>query len=237
MQPRMPKLKSLRRRLLSAALVTANVFIAIDAPAAVIRSPASATAASSLGQFTPELAINQAGLFFHPFNSGVDDFEAYLATDPTHTTDGVGAWYGTNSNNGPTLWLELDDTYSVSGMALWTGYHDFSAETLSVWLSADGMTYLKVANQVSVNGLAHLDETPAQRFDWVPLSVRYAFLQLDCASTALACGIAEVAFRTESLSVPEPGSLSVLASGAVALWLRRRGQRSSAATSPAGASC
>lgn len=193
-----------------------------------------------------ENTINQSGLS-SGYDSGVTDFDTYLASEPEHTSDANGnEWFsenfGANSVAGLTVTYGFSALTSINGFALWN--EDFAGlgNTLlqySVNGSAytDLMTILPVPSEFAQPG----EEVPylAQVFSFSLTEMLFFRLVIaDCPgpppseSIFRGCGIGEVAFSAElspvdnNPVVPLPAALPLFGSAlGFFVWMGRRRKR------------
>lgn len=221
-------MKRIAQGRLARLFVAAGILLlvaAAGAHAAVIRSPVSATASS---QFSADFAIgniiDQSGLGVG-FTSGVDDFDDYLALDPTHAFESVGnEWFSQMGDTSATLTFDLGGVFRIDRMALWN--EEFSGiGAFDLALSEDGASFTTVAS-----GWMPADNPPAMAyaaevFGLTPASARFVRLDVSgcpqpSGGAEPLCGLGEIAFSTRV--VPEPGAAGLVALGLGILAVRRR---------------
>jgi hypothetical protein len=199
------------------------------AEAATIIGAQSVTASSERGNVPAINTITQSGLSVG-YTSGVDDFDAYLALNPTHTLIAQNnEWFSDFGNVTPTLTFDLGAVFTVDRVALWVEESSgFSTAVLSS--STDGVTFggLGTINPVD-NPLA---DYPAEVFGFSATAMRYFRMEMsgcpqpDPGSTD-ECSLGEIAFSsTTTAPIPVPGAglllASAMAAGAVASRRARR---------------
>lgn len=210
-----------KSRLLDAvfAFIAYGIF-ATNVQASIIISPVAATASSEFSaDFDIGNTIDQSGLSAG-FLSGVTNFDAYLAGNPTHTLAALdNEWFTIEGVTSATVNYDLGDVYLIDRLALWN--EEFSGVgLLGISISLDNINYTTVAS-----GIMPVDSSPdgldygAQIFDFGLSSARY--IQFDVSgcpqpdgSPRLFCGIGEVAF---SSAVPVPAALWLFGSGLLGL--------------------
>lgn len=210
---------------LLAGLVAVNlVGSATSASAAVILSPVSAVInAGGPGFGSITNTLDQSGLTSN-FVSGVTDFDAYLATNPTHTWIFAGfEWFSNQGTNSASVTYDLGAVYDVGGIALW------NEESSGVGLvdllgSTDGIAFAALGSLAPTDHSAGDFNYPADVLKFASQNVRYVRLDMSrCPqpdSDFDACAVGEVAFAINQ--VPEPGLLSLIGLGLVAASARRR---------------
>lgn len=202
----------------------------IPATASVILSPVAATSTSTFPNFQIVNTIDQSGLSIG-FNSGVDDFNAYFAQNPTHTTLAAGnEWFSASGDTLVTVLYDLGASYNVTQFALWN--EEFSGFGIAdVSYSTDNVIFSSLGSLSPINNPLNSDY-PAELFS-LDFTGRYLSMELGlCPQPAggghNGCGIGEVAFGVSSsvTPVPLPASLPLLLGGLgvmglISAWRRR----------------
>lgn len=170
---------------------------------------------------------NQSGLSSN-YVSGVTNFDAYIATNPTHTLVFSGAEWFSNIGSSATVTYDLGSIFSIDRFALWN--EEVSGiGTFDLFTSTNGVDFASILTASPVNnpdGSAY----GAQIFDFAATDARYARLAMSncpqAPSSFNSCAIGEVAFRTAAVAgaVPEPGTwaMMLLGFGAIGSSMRRR---------------
>ncbi|MDP1699779.1 MAG: VPLPA-CTERM sorting domain-containing protein [Aestuariivirga sp.] len=208
-------------RKLVVALGFACAAYSSQAIASTIVAPVTAVASSEFiasgFDFSIENTIDKSGLSFG-YVSGVTDFDAYLASGPTHTSNANGnEWFSENfggsSVAGLTVTYGFSALTSINGFALWN--EDFAGlgSTLLQY-SVNGSTYTDLMTITPVpSEFAEAGEVVpylAQVFSFSLTDMLFFRLVIaDCPgpppseSSFRGCGIGEVAFS--AILPPPPG--------------------------------
>jgi len=201
------------------------------AAADVIIAPVSAVCNVSCPGFgSLTNTIDQSGLSIG-YTSGVTDFDAYLALNPTHTNIFPGfEWFSSSGSTTATVTYNLGAVTNINRLAL------FNEEVsgiglLNLFYSTDNILFLPLAL-----GLLPTDN-PANQFyradvfSFAATNAQYVRFEMSrCPQpnpgSFPACAIGEVAFASgEGTTVaPEPGTMLLLGSGLAGLAARRRRQ-------------
>lgn len=191
-------------------------------PVAVVEPP-------GIGPFGFVNTINQSGLSLS-YTSGVTDFDAYIASGPTH--------FGNNFTEGytsaePVLNIDYDlgAPLTVGRMALWFSRFPLSANPSGVQvltsLTSDFATPFDAGTFSPNDGRTGFGATPApaQVFDLADSVARYVRVRVTSKFSAFGMNYSEVAFALVT-AVPEASSLLMVTVAAAATmcggaWKRR----------------
>lgn len=201
------------------------------AEAAVIRSPISATATS---EFSSSISIgntiNQSGLNLG-FTSGVTDFDAYLAQNPTHSLIALNEWFTQEGVTSATIDYDLGAVFNIDRLALWNE-ESSGIGSFDILTSTDGISYtLQAAGLLPPDN--PLADYAATVFN-LPTSARYVRLAVGgCPQpnpgSFTGCGLGEIAFSTiSSTAIPTPALLPGLIGMSIAALRKRKGEAAEA---------
>ncbi|MCG8544181.1 MAG: VPLPA-CTERM sorting domain-containing protein [Alphaproteobacteria bacterium] len=199
----------------------ASIIIGPTTRAATIISAVDATASST---FSPSVdignTIDQSGLSIG-YSSGVTDFDAYIALNPTHTILSANAeWFSATVATSAQVTYDLGSAFTIDRIALWNE-EGRGILTTDISTSLDGILFTALTTILPTDNPSGVDY-PADVFGFGPILARYFRFDADCST---GCGIGEVAFSNVS-PVPVPAALplflTMLAGMAGLRWWRRR---------------
>ena len=182
-------------------------FSTVNAQASAISSPVAATDSTGISdRFDIGNTIDQSGLSVG-FVSGVTDFDAYLAGNPTHVIYSLdNEWFTNRPDISATIIYDLGGVFSVDRLALWNeesagiGFFDISTSLDNAIFTPVASGLIPVDNPLDTN-------YGAEVFDFSTQAARY--IQLDIGGCPQPdgfdhenCGIGEVAFSTSPIPIP-----------------------------------
>lgn len=210
----------------------ASLAVALAGPALgqTIIAPTSGVINSGgpgLGTLTE--TFNQAGLSTG-YTPGVTNFDAYLASNPTHTTTFSGfEWFSNQFTTSAQVTYNFGGAFVIDRLALWNE-EAAGIGTLNLSSSLDGITFASLGTFAPTNNIGG-GSYRADVFGFAATSAQFVrFTMSNCPQdepfATSSCSIGEVAFRTASLAgaVPEPSTwaMLILGFGTVGGAMRRR---------------
>lgn len=212
---------------MKSAILGAILFAAsVAASATVIQSATvvSSTAPAAAG-YTAAKLIDQSGLSLS-YVSGVTDFDAYAAANPTH--------YGTSEGNGyfaaapASVVFDLGARYTLTKFGLWND-NDFQGVknfTLEISPNTQFNNPASLGSFVATYGPDNYSiPVGLQIFDLADAAGRYVRLTFTNANAGSYVNVGEVIFGagpTVAAAVPEPGIVGLLGLGLLGLAASRR---------------
>ncbi|MDP0498821.1 MAG: PEP-CTERM sorting domain-containing protein [Verrucomicrobiota bacterium JB022] len=219
----MYSLKSLIVSTVSLLAAAASVHAAVVlSPESVLRNDFGSFSAS----FPIERTINQTGLTAgSTFESGVTDYDTYVASNPTHTAHDTSfaAWYGASfaPQNG-IIDFDLGDTYTIESLAFFSNPLR-AMQSITIYTSNDPLftASTQVGTFVPYYSGSGSELAPLQNINLVDTVAQYVRFDVS-GYYGNNVGMGEVAFGV----VPEPTTYAMLAgaAGLGLVMLRRRRQ-------------
>ena len=197
------------------------VIVTSTSHADTILQPVSASTSIPVGPVgTIDNLCNQSGLSVG-YTSLVDDFDSYLASNPTHDHGyGENIWGASEGIRSGDIDFDLGGTFLIESMALWNLINDSSAIGQFNLMVDDNPAFSSAVSLGSFetsNTLGVMSNTAAEVFTFNPTSA--AFVRLEILNThsdaSYAVAFSEVAFSV----VPEPTALTLAVSGLLGLVL------------------
>lgn len=221
---------SLKSCLRAAVGVLAGTALSVSAANATIISAASAVINSGGPGFgSINDTFNQNGLSAG-YMSGVTDFDAYIASGPTHTTIFSGfEWFSNEGTSSASVTYDLGGAVTIDRIALWNE-ESSGIGILDLFGSLDGMNFTALATGLSPTD-HFLADYLADVFTFAAANVRYVRFDMSrCpqqnVGSFAACAIGEVAFGTaQDGVVPLPAAGWLMIAGLGAMGLARKSKR------------
>jgi len=213
----------MRRLLPAVAVLVGGLTIATPTAAQSIIRPVAATITSG-GPGSGSIAdtYNGAGLSTN-FVSGVTNFDAYIASNPTHSfLFQDREWFSNLGTTSASVTYDLGSVFGIDRLALWNDEIS-GIGNLNLLGSLDGSTFAAFASGLTPTDNPEGANYRADVFAFATQSVRYVRFDMSrCPQpepgTYDSCAIGEVAFRTAAVStVPEPSTYLLMGSGLLAL--------------------
>jgi len=210
---------------LTIMLITTSV-----SEAGIALQPAAVSTDMGNGAAIPfhiNFTIDQSGLS-SGYNSGIDDFDAYIASNPTHpSTSSLINWYSTISTTGK-IDFDLGGSHQIESFALWNmGTHAGSSlsssmgvQNFDLWSGTDAAlsnpTNLGSFTAAEVIGV----DASAEVFSFAPTTASHVRMVIGSNyGHPDYTGFNEAAFEV----IPAPGAILLGSIGVgFVSWLRRR---------------
>jgi len=173
---------------------------------------------------------DQSGLLTG-FTNGVTSFDSYIAGNPLHTSNFEGfEWFSNSGSTSASVTYDMGAIGSFDRLALWNE-ETSGIGRLNLSYSTDNVNFFSLASNLTPtdNPLVGI-YTPygADIFSFGPTSFQWVRFDMDLCpqqnpGNFPGCAIGEVAFRTSGEEVvPEPATMSLLATGLAGMAAARR---------------
>lgn len=200
------------------------------ASAAVVHT-GTVIAQTNHGGWNAANLTNQSGLS-HAYVSGVTDFSAFEALNPTHlgtSTDRNRGWY---SPAPAVVDFDLGSTLQLTKFALWNDNDFQGVNSFRVFVDDDpsfsSPTLLGSFN-ATFGPSGYSNPVPMQTFDLIAATGRYVRVNFDTAHSGGNINVGEVIFGAGPTVVPEPASIAIWSAlGGIGLLTARRRKRRAA---------
>ena len=216
-------MKTMRRAFIASLIVLLSPMAANAGPIVCAVGGTINSGGPGFGTLTE--TFNQAGLS-SAYSCGVTDFDAYIATNPSHTLVFSGfEWFSNQGTSSASVTYDLGGIFGIDALGLWNE-ESSGIGSLDLWGSVNGTDFFSLASNLTPTDWAVGSDYTADVFGFGAVNLQYVrFDMFDCPQPNgqfNACAIGEVAFRGASVDVPEPGTLALLGLGLVGMGLTRR---------------
>jgi len=172
--------------------------------------------------FAIDNIIDQSGLS-KSYTPGLTEFEDFVASDPTVTSDLGTRWLSLGSTSTASFTFDFGEEVTLSKLALW----DDRSTTIS--LIRMSTPQLGAFRDLSVTDVLQT-QAHAEVFTFQPVTTRYLTFEITGCNVGqvqnwTGCGLSEVVFAEgDPTAVPEPATwaMMILGFGAAGSVLRRR---------------
>jgi len=205
-----------------ATLASAQAGVIVSAQSAQVLVGGGSTAAGDITS-----TYDMYGLL-EDYESGVTDFDSYIASAPLHvwdfsvkegSTTYYYEWFSASGSTAATVSYDLGSVQQTQGMALWNEDGNGIGK-LNILGSVDGVTWTTLASQLSPTDHPAVQDYGADVFSWGNTAARYIKLEMSSCpspstSTWVGCSIGEVAFNVSPAvsPIPELNSLTMIGLG------------------------
>ncbi|MGE3818010.1 MAG: discoidin domain-containing protein [Isosphaeraceae bacterium] len=202
----------------------------LEGRAQVIIAPVSVLATPPInGNFSFDRTIDQSGLST-TYVSGVTNFNAYVASSPTHLRTNIPPTFGLTATNPPgNVDYDLGSVYDLDKMAFWNyGFSGSAAiNSFQVYTSNDStFTTSFLAGSFTAVDDGNSTFNNVQVFDLTDSTARYVRMSVltRAGPAGVGFGYGEIAFGTAAIPEPSPATLGLVCLGLASLGraIRRR---------------
>lgn len=215
---------------LSATLLWGNFTPA--AHASVVLQPVGASTSMGSSGGNPGNTINQSGLSVG-YISLVTDFDAYIASNPTHNGDNSPSttnWTSLIRSPTGNFDFDLGGTFTIEAFALWNQGENsgFNLNGFELLASADS-SFSNTTSLGSFNASPSGSplSVPVQVFDFTATSAAFVRMVITSNYGSAFTDFGEAAFKVQTGVVPEASSLAIwtllATASAIVGWRRRAG--------------
>jgi hypothetical protein len=178
----------------------------------VLQSTAASTNMGSSNGTSPTNAINQSGLS-SGYTSGVTNFDAYIAANPTNDGTNANRWISNAIATG-NFDFTLSGPTIIESFALWNNGAATSSVQNFTLLAADDPSF---GTFTLLGSFTAAQATAPQVFTFTATSATYVRMQITSNYGFGSTIIREAAFEQQSVAVPEPSSFALMGLGVAGL--------------------